>query len=86
MAEGKMNYREAKRVLEQQKSAQETINKFKGLETFGSRIGYPSNSELIIDLLEMESDGNIVSLLERYDYLLNPKKSDSKADTSPEEE
>ena len=79
MAEGKMNYREAKRILEQQKSAQETINKFKGLETFGSRIGYPSNTELIVDLLEMESDDNIVNLLERYEDLLKAKKSEEVA-------
>ena len=49
-----MNYREAKRILEQQNNAQEVINQYKGLETFGKRIGYSSNMELIEALLEME--------------------------------
>ena len=66
-----MKYREAKEILAKQKEAQETINRFKGLETFGKRIGYPSNKELIVDLLEMESEANIAEIISDYKGLLN---------------
>ena len=69
-----MKYREAKEILAKQKEAQETINRFKGLETFGKRIGYPSNKELIVDLLEMENEENILGLLSNYKDLLNGDK------------
>lgn len=69
-----MKYREAKEILAKQKEAQETINRFKGLETFGKRIGYPSNKELIVDLLEMENEENILGLLSNYKDLLNGVK------------
>tara|TARA_Y100000588_G_scaffold358214_1_gene416145 strand:+ start:1153 stop:1392 length:240 start_codon:yes stop_codon:yes gene_type:complete len=76
-----MNYREAKRILEQQNNAQEVINQYKGLETFGKRIGYSSNMELIEALLEMEPDENVLSILKKYDYL----RSQSKAQTTGQE-
>lgn len=71
-----MKYREAKEILAKQKEAQETINRFKGLETFGKRIGYPSNKELIADLLEMESEANIADIISDYKFLLEKPKSE----------
>jgi hypothetical protein len=77
-----MKYREAKDILAKQKEAQETINRFKGLETFGKRIGYPSNKELIVDLLEMESEANIADIISDYKDLLSIPRDQLKKGTS----